>query len=136
MSDLELLGGILCCSSIFVHLYVCTVVFINKYPRHHEMISLHKTTCSLRCLLKDFDSLADLQMFAQGFGRYVTNHICPGRYVTKRSDMYKNYMDDLSQFFSSPLGQFVTLYFGRFVTSYRPICHNFILDDLSQVILS
>ena len=27
-------------------------------------------------------------------------------------------------------------YFGRFVTSYRPICHNFILDDLSQVILS
>ena len=59
--------------------------------------------------------------------------------------MYQNYMDDLSQFLLV-LGQFVTLlfwtichksylsqfYFGRFVTSH--ICHNFILDDLSQVI--
>ena len=45
--------------------------------------------------------------------------------------MYQNYMDDLSQILLV-LGQFVTLFFGRFVTSH--ICHNFILDDLSQVI--
>ena len=56
--------------------------------------------------------------------------ICPRRYVTKRSDMYQNYMDDLPNFFLV-FGQFVTLlfwtichksylsqlYFGRFVTS-------------------
>ena len=30
-------------------------------------------------------------------GRFVTNHICHRRYVTKRSDMYQNYMDDLSK---------------------------------------
>ena len=45
--------------------------------------------------------------------------------------MYQNYMDDLSTT-KLVLGQFVTLYFGRFVTCH--ICHNFILDDLSQVI--
>ena len=49
-------------------------------------------------------------------GRFVTNHICHRRYVTKRSDMYQhNYMDDLSQFFLV-LGQFVTLLFWT-------ICH-------------
>ena len=50
--------------------------------------------------------------------------------------MYKNYMDDLSQFLVALLDNLSHFYFGRFVTSYRPICHNFILDDLSQVILS
>ena len=45
------------------------------------------------------------------------------------NDMYQKYMDDMSQFFLV-LGQFNI---GRFVTSH--ICHNFSLDDLSQVIL-
>ena len=48
-------------------------------------------------------------------GRFVTNHICPRRYVTKRSDMYQNYMEDLSQIILV-LGQFVTLLFWT-------ICH-------------
>ena len=48
-------------------------------------------------------------------GRFVTNHICPRRYVTKRSDMFQNDMDDLSQF-CLVLGQFVTLLFWT-------ICH-------------
>ena len=42
----------LCYSRIFVHLYVCIVVFLTEYPRQNEVISLHKTTCSSRCLLK------------------------------------------------------------------------------------
>ena len=38
---------------------------------------------------------------------------CPRRYVTKNERYVQKYMDDLSQFWT--------------------ICHNFILDDLSQV---
>ena len=64
-------------------------------------------------------SLDDLsQLYLSHFlviGRFVTNHICPRRHVTKRSDMYQNYMDDLSQF-CLVLGQFVTLLFWK-------ICH-------------
>ena len=41
--------------------------------------------------------------------------------------MYQNDVDDLSQIFLLLQGQFVTLLFWT-------ICHNFILDDLSQVI--
>ena len=54
-------------------------------------------------------------LFGRVIGRFFTNHICPRRYVTKRSDMFQNYMDDLSQF-CLVLGQFVTLLFWT-------ICH-------------
>ena len=65
-------------------------------------------------------------------GRFVTNHICPRRYVTKRSDMYQHYKlwTICHNFFST--WTICHFYFGRFVTSH--ICHNFILDDVSQVI--
>ena len=53
-------------------------------------------------------------------GRFFTNHICPRRYVTKRSDMFQNYMDDLSQL-CFVLGQFVTLLFWT-------ICHKLYLS--------
>ena len=50
-------------------------------------------------------------------GRFVTNYICPRRYVTKGAICTKVY------------GRFVTLFVGTWT-----ICHHFILDDLSQVI--
>ena len=43
--------------------------------------------------------------------------------------MYQHYMDDLSK--KKYLDNLSHFYFGRFFTNH--ICHNFILDDLSQV---
>ena len=51
-------------------------------------------------------------------GRFVTNHISPTRYVTNKD----RYVQQL-------YGRFVTIFFSTWT-----ICHNFILDDLSQVI--
>ena len=56
-------------------------------------------------------------------GRFVTNKICPRRYVTKRERHVPKYMDDLSQFFLV-LGQFVTILFWTICHNY--ICHTFL----------